>query len=83
MVALPESSEAFRDATWDDLAPYFEELAARPLDRGNVESWLSDWSQFESLLGEAAALAHFAYSCNTADQEAEQAQLRFASEIRP
>ena len=83
MVALPESSEAFQDATWDDLVPYFEELAARPLDRGNVDSWLADWSQFESLLGEAAALAHLAYSCNTADKEAERAQLRFASEIRP
>ena len=83
MVALPESSEAFQDATWNDLVPYFEELAARPLDRGNVESWLADWSQFESLLGEAASLAHFAYSCNTADKEAERAQLRFASEIRP
>ena len=83
MLALPESATAFKDATWDDVAPYYEELAVRPLDRSNVESWLRDWSDFESMLGEAAALAHFAYCCNTADAENERAQLRFGSEIEP
>jgi oligoendopeptidase F len=71
------------DATWDDIAPFYEELATRSLDRANVESWLRDWSDFESLLAEAGALAHFAYSCNTADADIEQRQLRFASEIEP
>ena len=46
VIALPESAEAFKDATWQDVAPYYEELAARPLDRANVESWLAEWSQF-------------------------------------
>ena len=31
----------------------------------------------------SAALAQFAYSCNTADAENERAQLRFGSEIDP
>ena len=83
MKTLPESAEAFEAATWDDLAPYYEELASRSLDRSNVEGWLEDWSRFESLLAEAAALAHFGYSCNTADKERERAWLRFSSEIRP
>ncbi len=60
MITLPETSEAFRDATWDDIAPFYEELASRLLDRHNVESWLEDWSRFESLLSEAASLAGFA-----------------------
>jgi oligoendopeptidase F len=83
LITLPETSEAFRDATWDDIAPFYEELATRPLERHNVEAWLGDWSRFESLLSEAAALAGFAYSCNTADKAREQAHLRFSSEIRP
>ncbi len=83
LIALPESAEAFQDATWDDVAPYYEELVGRPLDRTNVEAWLVDWSRFESLLSEAAALANFAYSCNTADGAAEAAHLRFGSEIDP
>lgn len=83
MLALPKSAGALKDATWQDVEPYYNELQARPLDNGNVESWLQDWSDFESLLYEAAALANFAYACNTADTEAEKARLRFASEIDP
>lgn len=83
MIALPEKPEAFKDATWRDILPYYEELVNRPLDRSNVETWLEDWSRFESMLEEAAALANFAYSCNTADPAAEEAQLRFATQIGP
>ena len=83
VLALPGSADAFQNATWNDIAPYFEELAVRPLDRGNVESWLEDWSMLESLIGEAAALANFAYSSDTADHEREKAQLRFSSDIAP
>jgi oligoendopeptidase F len=81
--ALPESPDAFKDAVWDDVLPYYEELAARPVDRGNVEPWLADWSRFESLLSEASALASFAYTCDTADPEREAAQLRFGTQISP
>jgi oligoendopeptidase F len=83
VLALPATSAGFTEATWEAVAPYYEELSARRLDRGNVEEWLRDWSDFESMLAEAAALAHFAYSCNTADAASERAQLRFASEIDP
>ena len=82
-IALPATSDAFKDATWDDIAPFYEELASRRLDRSNVEAWLRDWSRFEALLGEASALANFAYSCNTADPAREEARLRFGSEIEP
>ena len=83
MITLPESSEAFAAATWGDVAPYYGELASRAVDLGNVESWLEDWSNFEALLLEASALAHFRYSCDTGDKERERAWLRFSSEIRP
>ncbi len=83
VVALPESPDAFRDATWEDVAPYFEALANSPLDRTNVEAWLADWSLFESLLSEAGALASFAYSCDTSDPAREAAQLRFGTQISP
>jgi oligoendopeptidase F len=83
VIALPDTSEAFKTATWQDVAPFYEELATRPLNRDNVEDWLLDWSRFESLLAEAAALANFAYCINTADSAAEEAHLRFGSEIDP
>lgn len=83
MIALPETPAAFKDATWADILPYYEDLEARPLDRNNVEAWLEAWSQLEALVSEASALAYFAYSCNTADADAEEAQLRFGTQIAP
>jgi len=83
VVVLPASPDAFKDATWEEILPYYRELAERPLDHDNVEAWLADWSQFESLLSEAGALASFAYSCDTADPAREAAQLRFGMQISP
>ena len=83
VIALPDSAEAFRDATWSDVLPYYEQLAAQPLSRATVEDWLAEWSQFESLLAEAGAIANFDYSRNTADAKNEEAELRFSSEIAP
>ena len=80
---LPDSADAFRVATWGEIEPYYQELAARSLDESTVEQWLTDWSQLDSLVSEASTLAYFAYTCNTADAEAEAAQLRFGSEIEP
>jgi oligoendopeptidase F len=83
VVGLPESPDAFKDATWEDVLPHYQELASRQLDRSNVEAWLADWSRFESLLSEAGALASFAYSCDTSDPAREAAQLRFGTKISP
>src|ERR1700693_2027471 len=80
---LPESPDAFTDASWDAIRPYYDELAERPLDAGNAEEWLADWSRLDSLLSEAASLANFAYTCNTADPAREAAQLRFGADIGP
>ncbi len=83
MVALPESPDAFREATWEEIAPYYEALATSPLDHANVEAWLANWCLFESLLSEAGALVSFAYSCDTSDPAREEAQLRFGTQISP
>jgi oligoendopeptidase F len=82
-VDLPESPDAFKNAGWEDVLPYYEDLASRPLDRSSVEAWLADWSLLESLLSEAGALAGFAYSCDTSDPAREAAQLRFGTQITP
>jgi oligoendopeptidase F len=80
---LPDSPQAFADATWDDILPYYEELATRPLDRENVEAWLAEWSKLDELIQEAQSLASIAYTTDTADPAKEAAHLRFSSEIAP
>jgi oligoendopeptidase F len=83
VTAFPESPEALKDATWEDILPFYEALASRALDARNVEDWLADWSRFESLLSEATAMAHFLYSCDTADPDREAAEVRFGTQITP
>ncbi len=85
MIDLPASPEAFRDAAWDDVLPFYNHLADAPLagDDVGVEAWLAAWSRLDTLIGEAGTLAMIAYTGNTADTAAERAYLRFSMEIFP
>ena len=73
----------FTDATWEDVAVWYEDLAARPLDVANADAWLADWSLLESAVTEAASLAMIAYTGDTTDPAKEATQLRFFMEILP
>ncbi len=80
---LPPSPSAFAKATWDDVAPYFDELAARPLEPSSMEAWLLAWSTLEELVTEAAARAMIAYTIDTGDPGKEADHLRFSTEVLP
>jgi oligoendopeptidase F len=80
---LPDSPAGFAQATWADVAPYYDMLATRVLDHATVEQWLADWSRLEELVTEAAARAMIAYTVNTNDREREINHLRFSTEILP
>ena len=86
MIALPDSPDAFREASWADVLPYYDALAEAPLSvntEGEIEHWLATWSRLDSLVGEAGTLAMIAYTANTADTDAEAAYLRFSMEVFP
>ena len=80
---LPISPAAFAKAKWEDVAPYFDDLAARLLDESTVEGWLQAWSSLEELVSEAAAQAMIAYTIDTSDPEKEAYHLRFSTEVLP
>jgi oligoendopeptidase F len=80
---LPESPDAFKNAQWDAIAPYYDALASADITDGQVPQWLGAWSRLDALVGEAATLAMIAYTANTANPAAEEAHLRFAMEISP
>ncbi|HRP08959.1 MAG TPA: M3 family oligoendopeptidase [Gemmatimonadales bacterium] len=80
---LPADSAALASATWEQIARWYDELAAVPLDGANLESWLATWSRLDELVTEAASLAMIAYTCDTGDQSKEAAHLRFSTEILP
>lgn len=83
MRALPDSSAGFADATWDSLAPLYQELAEAPLDRESLDAWLARWSRLDELVTEAATLAMIAYTCDTRDEGKKAAHLRFSTTILP
>jgi oligoendopeptidase F len=80
---LPSSPAALAKARWEDLEPYFEDLAEHPLDEDTIEGWLQTWSTLEELVTEAAALAMIAYTIDTSDPEKEADHLRFSTEVLP
>ncbi len=80
---LPESPAAFAEARWEEILPWYEALAAVPLDRSTVGPWLAAWSRLEELVTEAAAQAMIAYTADTRDTEREAAHLRFSAEVFP
>ncbi len=80
---LPDSPGAFADASWTDIAPYYDALAAAPLTDAGLDAWLADWSTLEELVSEAASLAMIAYTVDTADAAKEAAHLRFSTQVLP
>jgi oligoendopeptidase F len=80
---LPPSPSALAQSSWEDIAPYFDELAARTLDAQSIQAWLSEWSRLEELVTEAAARAMIAYTIDTSDAGKEADHLRFSTEILP
>jgi oligoendopeptidase F len=82
-VSLPASPSAIADATWADLAPYYEALATVDVPPNEKEAWLQAWSRLEELVDEAGTLAMIAYTCDTTDPVKERANLRWLAEIYP
>jgi oligoendopeptidase F len=84
--ATAPTPEQFKDATWEDILPLYEELLSRPLDANDteaIEAWLNDWNALDVAISEAASLANVAVSCDSEDPVKEAAHLRFSSEIGP
>jgi oligoendopeptidase F len=80
---LPPSPSALAQARWEDIAPYFDELAGRQLEPETTEPWLREWSRLEELVTEAAARAMIAYTIDTSNRNKEADHLRFSTEIMP
>jgi oligoendopeptidase F len=80
---LPPSPSALAKSSWEDIAPFFDELAGRELDHQTIEGWLLEWSRLEELVTEAAATAMIAYTIDTGNRDKEADHLRFSSEVLP
>ncbi len=69
--------------TWPEIAPYYQDLAARPLRVDTVEGFLADWTQLKDMVDELGTRLHVATTLNTADEEAERRYHAYLDLIEP
>lgn len=69
---------------WNSLAPFFEELESRSLSSlAELEQWLRDVSELESVISEDACWRQIRMTCDTENKALEEAFNFFMLEIQP
>jgi oligoendopeptidase F len=80
-VFLPEN---YIISDWNSIAPYFEDLAERPLNNvTDLEKWLIDMSELEAVISEDVSWRHIRMTCNTEDKKLQENFTYFMMEIQP
>lgn len=80
---LPDNAHEFMNWPWTKMAPYYEDLAARPLSTDTVHQWLLDWTRLSKLVWERFSRLNVAKSVDTTDEVAEKAYNDFLENIFP
>ncbi|MFC6998703.1 M3 family oligoendopeptidase [Rufibacter roseus] len=74
----------FEVKDWASLEPIFEELKNRPINsQKELEKWISDRSELESVLSENLAWRYIRMTCDTQDEALTEAFQFFVTEIEP
>ena len=80
---LPATGQEFGAWTWEQIAPYYDDLQSRPLDATTVDTWLLDWTRIASLVDELNTWYSIATTVNTADTETRDRYTNFLDNIQP
>ncbi|HEX6544625.1 MAG TPA: M3 family oligoendopeptidase, partial [Ktedonobacterales bacterium] len=80
---LPATSQEFSAWTWEQIAPYYDDLASRALSAETVDTWLLDWTSIAALLDELNTWYGIATTVNTADTETQERYNAFLDTIQP
>ncbi|MHB8626796.1 MAG: M3 family oligoendopeptidase [Aggregatilineales bacterium] len=81
--SLPQDPKIFMAWTWPQIAPYYDELLARPLTAASVSGWLADWSRISELTADTYARLTVATTANTADETAQQHMMIYLNDVMP
>ncbi len=69
---------------WNSIASFFEDLVERPLENSaDLEKWLADMSELESVISEDVSWRHIRMTCNTEDKKLQESFTYFMMEIQP
>jgi oligoendopeptidase F len=80
---LPTDKDSILALTWNDLEPYYRELASRPLNDENTQGWLKDWSRLAETADEQYWRLNIATTQNTADPAIEEQFNKYVEEMQP
>ncbi len=81
--SLPSSINEFMTWTWDQIRPYADELAARPLTAESVDGWMADWTLLQSLIGEAYNRLEVHTTTDTDDEAGHTRYSAYSEQIMP
>jgi oligoendopeptidase F len=77
-------SSDFKVEKWETIKPYFEELKSREISSTEeLERWMFDRSELESVLSEELGWRYIRMTCDTQNEETTKAFQYFVSEIEP
>ncbi len=89
-LSLPERkqrtylSDDFKVEKWETIKPYFEELKSREINStDDLERWMYDRSELESVLSEELGWRYIKMTCDTQNEETTKSFQYFVSEIEP
>jgi oligoendopeptidase F len=81
--SLPKTSQEFMKLPWQDIAPFYQELAGRDLTASNVEQFLLDWTALSKLWYETYQRLYVGITVDTTDRLAEQSYNAYLDGIFP
>ncbi|GAA4428740.1 M3 family oligoendopeptidase [Pontibacter saemangeumensis] len=77
-------ADDFKVENWETLQPYFDELKLRDIHtEDDLEKWMQDRSELESILSEDLGWRYIRMTCDTQNDQTTQAFQYFVSEIEP
>lgn len=81
--SLPKHHTEFMNCSWEQLEPFFTELAQRSLDSSNVEAWLADWSRLGEIIHDIYWRLYVGITIDTTNSQAEANYQRFLDQVYP
>jgi oligoendopeptidase F len=80
--SLPKMND-FMKWDWEQISPYYRELAGTLINEANIDKWLRDWSRIREMFYERYNRHYTAVTLNTKDKEAEEGYKDFLDNIFP
>lgn len=78
---MPDTVDVVADWSWEQYAPFVQEMLDVELTQSNLPHWLAQWTHLFYLVGDRYTALQVATSVNTADAEAEQKLHAFLENI--